>query len=425
MSRFVSEERLETLSRDTGFLIRRSKLSVKDFLDALFKLSSGKSPTLSEYSMHLEHNKQVSISKQGLDKRFNENLKCLLASIARDILSKQMARKAKIKGVDGLFPEIRLMDSTEFKLSKNLEASFPGYGHGKEAIGQIQYEFDLLSGKVTQLKIGAGRDSDSLAGQEGLGTITKGSLIIRDLGYFSPKVFKMIKEEELFFVSRAKSQWNFYVKDGGSYKILTTNDIIRILKGQKGKYLDMDVYVGEKAKEPVRLIANLLTEKQKQERVKRKTANRGNKLGKDVLEAMGINMFVANVGRDKCDAACIYELYRLRWQIELVFKTWKSNMNIHRIHQMNATRVECILWVKLIWTLLNWTVFLFVQGFTDKELSFHKVLNLTLITLKVDILSNKALLDCYIQKTVDQIIKHGFKEYKKGSKNNNMFNLTF
>lgn len=425
MGRFVSEERLETLSRDTGFLVRRSKLSFRNFLDTLFQMSSCKSPTLTEYSIHLEHNKQVSISKQGLNKRFNENLKNLLASIAKDILSKQMARKAKIKGVDGLFPEIRLMDSTEFKLSKNLEASFPGYGHGKEAMGQVQYEYDLLSGKVKHLKIGAGRDSDSLAGQEGLADIPTGALLIRDLGYSSPKVFKMVKDNKLFFISRGKSQWNFYINEGQEFKILTTNDIIKRLKGRKSKYLDIDVYVGEKAKEPVRLVANLLTEEQKQKRIKGKTANRGRKLGKDVLEAMGLNLFVTNVEREKCDASCIYELYRLRWQVELVFKAWKSTMNIHRIHQMNATRVECILWVKLIWTLLNWAVFLFIQGFANKELSFQKVLNMTLITLTTNILSLKVQLTYYLQKTGEQILKHGLKEYKKGPKMNELFELTF
>lgn len=120
------------------------------------------------------------------------------------------------------------MDSTEFKLPKNVAEKFPGYGGtGREAMCKIQYEFDLLSGITTQMTIESALDSDSKAGEKELDSIPKGSLLIRDLAYNSPKALKNLVNKGLYFISRAKSQWNFYSKLENEYQILTTADIIQ------------------------------------------------------------------------------------------------------------------------------------------------------------------------------------------------------
>ncbi|MBC7511350.1 MAG: transposase [Ferruginibacter sp.] len=37
-----------------------------------------------------------------------------------------------------------------------------------------------------------------------------------------------------------------------------------------------------------------------------------------------LKVFVNNVGAEKLTVQQAYELYKIRWQIELMFKTWKS-----------------------------------------------------------------------------------------------------
>ncbi len=284
-------------------------------METIFLSSVDRSPSLTDYCIDFQHNSDKSISKQGIDKRFNENLKTMLKKLVEEVMAKQISRKANLKGIGKHFTEIRLMDSTEFKLSKNVAGKFPGYGPGREAIAQIQFEYDLLSGKVNQMRVGSALDSDVTEGWKEIDKVPKQSLLIRDLGYFYPKTFHDLQEREIYYVSRAKSQWNIYLKDEKGYQRLTTIQIIEKLKAQKQKYLDLEVFVGEKFKAPMRLIANLLTEEQAQKRIKKKT-DRSGRLGKDALEGCGLNLFVSNIEKDKCDAATIYELYRLRWQIE-------------------------------------------------------------------------------------------------------------
>jgi Transposase DDE domain len=150
----------------------------------------------------------------------------------------------RIKAVGQSFTEIRIMDATEFKLPKTVADKFPGYGgKGREAISKIQYEFDLLTGNIKELTIGSALNSDSVEGMKNIDTIPKGSLLIRDLAYFSPKSFELLDSKELFFINRAKSQWNFYSKSGDEYILLSTLEIIRMLKRSKHKYIDLGVYM--------------------------------------------------------------------------------------------------------------------------------------------------------------------------------------
>jgi hypothetical protein len=166
---------------------------------------------------------------------------------------------------------------------------------------------------------------------------------------------------------------------------------------------------------PVRLIANLLTPEQTAIRLKNKSSNR--KLGTDALESIGLNLFVTNIEQSKCNAEAIYELYTLRWQIELIFKTWKSVMQLHKIQSMNAVRLECIILVKLLWVMLNWSILNQLKEFTNADISFHK-LSHTLQSrsqkITLSILSNKELLYEWLLKLAKISLIHHQKEYKKG-----------
>lgn len=175
----------------------------------MFLSSADKSPSLTDYCIDFQHNSEQSISKQGIDKRFNENLKTMLKRLVEEVIAKQIGRKANLKGVGKHFTEIRLMDSTEFKLSKNVAGRFPGYGPGREAIAQVQFEYDILSGKVKQMRVGSALNSDVTEGWKEIDKVPKRSLLIRDLGYFYPKTFHDLQEREIYYVSRANPNGTF------------------------------------------------------------------------------------------------------------------------------------------------------------------------------------------------------------------------
>jgi len=393
---------------------RRSTISPKNFLDTVFFCNQANSPSLSEYSIDLAQ-QGTHVSKQAIDKRFNEHTKAMLSNLLQDVIVHQLPAKTDGKGYRNLFTDIRIMDSSEFNVSKRAATVFPGYGgEGREAIVQIQFEYQLFGGKVTTLSVGSALDSDSAEGMKTIDQIPTQTLLLRDLGYSSPKAFRELGKRGLYFISRAKSQWNFYTFQDGKYHQITTANIIYRLKHARGKYIDLEVFVGEQVRTPVRLIANLLSDEQKKKRLKKKSANR--KLGKDALESIGLNLFVTNVEGHKCSAHEIYELYTLRWQVELVFKAWKSVMRIHKIHCMNPIRLECIILIKLLWVMLNWSIVQCLKQVTRLDLSYHKAMRTLMSrsqTISRAIMENLELFERWLCRLIEICKLHNIKEYKK------------
>ena len=56
---------------------------------------------------------------------------------------------------------------------------------------------------------------------------------------------------------------------------------------------------------------------------------------------------VTNVPRTVLRAHQVAEAYRLRWQVELIFKEWKSFANLHEFTSANPALVEGLIWASL------------------------------------------------------------------------------
>lgn len=77
----------------------------------------------------------------------------------------------------------------------------------------------------------------------------------------------------------------------------------------------------------------------------------------------------------------IVELYRLRWQIELLFKVLKSTLSIDKMHVGKTKYVEAILYGRLLETLLTMPLYDCVDqtllSGKGRGVSYSKILYLT------------------------------------------------
>jgi len=70
-------------------------------------------------------------------------------------------------------------------------------------------------------------------------------------------------------------------------------------------------------------------------------------------------------------------VYKIRWQIELVFKIWKSQMNIHYLKGTKPERIWCLLYSRMIAATLIFTMYSGIASLCPIgcELSLSKFVN--------------------------------------------------
>src|SRR5258708_14760696 len=119
----------------------------------------------------------------------------------------------------------------------------------------------------------------------------------------------------------------------------------------------MPVLLGVNERLPSRLIAVRVPEEvaaRRREKAREKASRHGRTPSAEYLELLGWSLFVSNLSAEQLTWKEAVVLYRARWQIELLFKLWKSHNRLAH-HRPGATAVEAmaVLWAKMFGALLQ------------------------------------------------------------------------
>jgi len=311
---------------------------------------------------------QKTLSKVALHKRFNSRSLDFLKSV----LSEQIASKLciPVENTWQPFKRVMITDSCKFALPQKFREDYPAYsGNHAKSLMNIQYSFDIRHGNWEILELAKATENDLAYTRRTLEHIHEGDLHIRDLGYVSHAYLIKIIKEKAFFINRLHPLWNPVLCDTGKpinwmslYEKLKKNDSIpfetMIANGK-----------GEQAFN-CRLIAMAVPEEVWAERIRKAQARAksvGYELTDEYKHRCRFSLFITNTTKEMLETADIAQLYRLRWQIELVFKTWKSLLNVHKVKAVKKDRFECHLIAKFIWILMNWKVFRCIDLFIRKQ----------------------------------------------------------
>lgn len=365
---------ISKIAKDTKFIQRQSSITAKDFL--MFNVFYGSdlctaplSQLVSKYDMLFS--KQL--SKQALDKRFNKHSVEFMKEIFIKFLYAQNNALTNLEGtLKTYFDRVIINDSTSFILPKEFKKKFPGSGgSGSPSSIKVQLQYDLLTGSFMNVDIFSGIKTDV----EYLKTMKKyknnKDLKLADLGYFKIDYLKRLDKSGTSFISKVKSNTSLYIKNPTpeKYKVGTIKrsseyikiDIIKLVEPlAPGETIELnDIYIGSKKDFQSRLIITKLTKENKEKRVfnhiegirkKRLTLN------KRRLDFNSINAYITNVSSDIIAANQVHELYSLRWQIEIIFKVWKSIFKINQVKKVKLERFMCFLYGRLIALLLSSTI---------------------------------------------------------------------
>jgi hypothetical protein len=134
-------------------------------------------------------------------------------------------------------------------------------------------------------------------------------------------------------------------------------DLVAFLREQ-ADHGEIEVYLGLKKQVRVRLIFQKLPPAVWEERlrkVKRTAQRKQHGLTAKHLVLQAWNLFTTNVPPTWLDSQQVLGLYRVRWQIELLFKLWKSQAKLSQVGHYRHARIVCQLYARLIAVVLfNW-----------------------------------------------------------------------
>jgi len=333
---------LESLARETGMIQRARKCKAQDIVSlCVFLSKTVGTESLASLCAKLNETTSVSLSSEGLNQRFNPHT----VQFFKQIFSKLFHQNiCPTPSFGGDFKRIQILDSTMFQLPNHYSGVYKGFwGGGSEAGVKIQLEYDLLSGNFLQMDVNPAVSNDNVYGQTRTDTLEPGDLCIRDLGYFYIDDFKKMEEKRASYISRIRWNTQIYRKQEDAWELIDVETISKQLK--EGEYIEFSrVYIGFHQKQATRLIVYKLTEPEHTKRLERHKKDK-RRMPK---YASGINLFITNISETEMKSHKIYQLYSLRWQVEILFKTWKSIFHIHAVKKIKLERFQCHLYGQLI-----------------------------------------------------------------------------
>lgn len=370
------------IAKEVQFCKRKSKLLPPIFLEMLlFSASSESNISLEQACVEICKQHGISLSKQSLDERFNKEAVSFIKLLVTEQIKQQVVASPDIGFLD-IFNQIKLLDSTRFDVPDQFKCLLPGFNgrNTSEAGISIQHEYDIKNNRTVHLEIFGATKSDSKYAESINKSIEPNDLIIRDLGYYSRDNLIDINKNDAYFISRLNTQADVYELNGDGQLIKISFEQIHKQMGQlKISQLEKQVYVGKDKKLPVRLVIQLMPQEIYEKRLskisKYNKAN-GHQTKDETKERVRFNLFITNVKPEKITLEHVCLLYKIRWQIELIFKSWKSTFNLDNLHKMKYYRYMSLIYSKLLLILLNHEIIVNIKAKlyikTNKALSMAK-----------------------------------------------------
>lgn len=385
----------------------------------LFKTFESNKESLSDHVYELKNSRNIFIRKQSLQERFTPEA----VSFVKKLVDAQLSATNFLKNTTLLnsFSKVFIQDSTRFGLPEQLEEAYPSFkGGGGNSGAQIQFTYELKEHRIYDASLYAATRNDSLSSIEN-NWIEENSLVLRDLGYFSFKGFEEVINKKAFFISRAKPKTAFF--EGGGKNRLDIKALVSQMDKSQIPYLEKSLIMGLDKKLPVRVIFCRVPEQIKEERLRKAYSNsktRNWKVTEEFKLWASITVFITNIPEQRIEKEKIPLIYKVRWQVELIFKTWKSHYKIHLYKSVKKERIECYLYATLLLILLHWQLFAWVQHKfinENKLLSIHKFTKLMghlKLLFKQVIIERRSSINQLIKVIFSLVESSLLKEKKKG-----------
>jgi IS4 transposase len=366
----LSSANLDYLARKNLLIQRESaKFSAAGFVHSLLSSVIDGNSSLTDIGLNIGDYQQSNISKQGVHQRFTQKSVDFLSDVNASLLAQKFEQTFPLES--SCFKRILVEDASLVHMHTGNNKDFKGFGNrkGKTAAFKIDFCYDFLSGKSISTERTKAYDNDKKAGSKFINNhVRKRDLVLRDMGYFKQSDFSEIESLGAFWLSKIPT--NVSIKHEGK-------DFNEILKHTKLNSMDIEVELSGGAFK-CRLVAvraSPVQAAEKRRRAKKQARNHGKTPRENAQLRNGWHITVTNITKAQMDTQKIVNLYRLRWQIETIFKAWKQSSNLKKCFnkQSNIFHQKCLIEASLLLLLLTMKFVVILQSQNTCWLSVRKV----------------------------------------------------
>lgn len=349
----------DAAARESGMIARQGKVTGATFVQTLVFGWLGRPDASLSQLAQVAATCGLPISPQGLDARFTEAaaacLKTVLAAAMRQVLAAAPVALPILRRFNG----VSVWDSTTITLPDALAAVWPGCGgrvatHTRAAL-KVQVRWELTTGALEVAEVQAGRASDRAAADRAA-PLPAGALRLTDLGYVSLARLTDLTAQGVFALCRLPAHVAVFDERGRRWTAAA------LLNRQGSMTVDLPVTLGVAERTPVRLVARRVAPAvaAQRRRAWRQAAKReGRTVSRARLALADWDAYITTVPTAQLSAAEALTLVRARWQVELLFKLWKSHGRLDEWRSGQPWRILCEVYAKLLAMLIqHWCLLL-------------------------------------------------------------------
>jgi Transposase DDE domain len=360
----------DALARRTGFVQRRSKLTGAAFAQALIFGWLANPHATTDALAQAAAAVGVAISPQGMDQRCTEAAAAFLEDLLAAAVQAVVAAEPVAIPLLQRFTAVVLLDCSTIVLPDALGLWWPGCGgssatHTQAAL-KLGVRFDLCSGALRGPLLYDGRTHESTTAIQSA-PLPAGALRLADLGFFDLAVLEDIGAQDGYWLSRLHFGTAVYDGQGRRWAVL---DLLTA-QGAVAE-VDLSIALGAQQRLPARLLAVRVPQEvadQRRRRLRATARDRGRTPSAARLAWCDWTLLVTNVPSDMLTVREALVLARARWQVELLFKLWKSHGHIDESRSGKPWRVLCEVYAKLLAMVVqHWLLLTGCWAYPDRSL---------------------------------------------------------
>jgi len=347
----------KNVAKNTKFIQRERKITAPSWLLAtVLGWMNNKNGTLNTIVENFEQ-QEITITEQAVAKRFDHHAVEFFKQMIAKACQLLVEHEAEVLPLTKRFHGVYVEDCSTVRLPNDLLDKLPGCGgSGSEEKGAAIKTFcrlELLSGNFVDMIFGAGKTADlKLAGQAK--SLPKGALRLADMGFFDLERLRHENEQGVFWITRIPARTLVEVdhvrQTIGTYLSTCTKNRVDLPALLGNEQLSIRL---------VALRAPARSVRRRRERLEKEAKRKGRSVSREQWLLCEWTMLATNLPLETYTADEVYTLYRIRWQIELVFKLWKSEGGVASSHGKTGARCLCEFLAKLLGQIIaNWLMLL-------------------------------------------------------------------